>query len=132
MAIVSTGLYACERRKTIKLEEQMYKKTIKPAFSETRRTKGKKSAVHQENPVELYISAAALSYSLRGRHKKGRGGGEKRKREKGKRAFPSFINNLFHSSLSLTDDACHILSPSVQKTCYQFQLPEEAKTKFYI
>ena len=65
----------------------------------------------------VYLSSNAF-LSLRGRHKKGRGGegrggGEKRKREKGKRAFPSLINNLFHSSVSLTDDACHILSPSV-------------------
>lgn len=124
MAMVSTGLYACERRKTIKVEEQMYKKTIKPAFSKTWQTKEKKSAVHQENPrivlycivQELYISAATLSLACVAGTKKegeGRGGGEKRKREKGKRAFPSLINNLFHSSLSLTDDACHILSPSV-------------------
>ena len=65
---------------------------------------------------ELYISAATLSLACVAGTKKegeGRGGGEKRKREKGKRAFPSLINNLFHSSLSLTDDACHILSPSV-------------------
>ena len=63
----------------------------------------------------MYILAATLSLACVAGTKKegGRGGGEMRKKEKGKRAFPSLINNLFHSSLSLTDDACHILSPSV-------------------
>ena len=96
MAMVSTGLYACERRKTIKVEEQMYKKTIKPAFSKTWQTKEKKSAVHQENPrivlhcivQDLYISAATLSLAcVAGTKKEGEGrGGEARgrKAQKGK------------------------------------------------
>ena len=96
MAMVSTGLYACERRKTIKVEEQMYKKTIKPAFSKTLQTKEKKSAVHQENPRIVlyctrivYLSSNAF-LSLRGRHKKGRGGegrGRKAQKEKGKESL---------------------------------------------
>ena len=103
MAMVSTGLYACERGKTIKVEEQMYKKTIKPAFSKTWQTKEKKSAVHQENPrivlycivQKLYISAATLSLACVAGTKKegggeGRGGegrGRKAQKGKGKESF---------------------------------------------
>lgn len=65
------------------------------------------------SPTRNHLYHEPNGGSLRGEAGEGRGGGEKRKREKGKRAFPSLINNLFHSSLSLTDDACHILSPSV-------------------
>ena len=101
MAMVSTGLYACERRKTIKVEEQMNKKTIKPAFSKTWQTKEKKSAVHQENPrivlycivQELYISAATLSLAcVAGTKKEGEGrGGEGEKSAKGKREREPFL-----------------------------------------
>ena len=101
MAMVSTGLYACERRKTSKVEEQMYKKTIKPAFSKTWQTKEKKSAVHQENPrivlycivQELYISAATLSLAcVAGTKKEGEGrGGEGEKSAKGKREREPFL-----------------------------------------
>lgn len=96
MAMVSKGLYACERRKTIKVEEQMYKKTIKPAFSKTWQTKEKKSAVHQENPrivlycivQELYISAATLSLAcVAGTKKEGEGRGRKAQKGKGKESL---------------------------------------------
>ena len=77
---------------------------------------GKKSAVHRENPVKIHILAAILSLAcVAGTKKEGRGG-EGEKCAKRKREREPFLLSSITSSTppsGLTDDACHILSPSV-------------------
>ena len=80
-----------ERR--LRSKNRCLKILIKPAFSETRQTKGQKSAVHQENPFELNTLAATLSLAcVAGTKKEGEGrGGEGEKSAKGKREREPFL-----------------------------------------